>query len=233
MKLNWIKPLLAHDRASKILSFLLAGYMRLVYSTSRWQIVNSEIAERYWSEGKPFVGCFWHGRLAMMAFLWKSPQPFYMLSSEHRDGRLMALTANRFGMHTIYGSHSKKGTAALRSILRVLKEGASIGITPEGTRGPAYEATPGIIHIARLANVDVVPVSFSASRGILCKSWDRLLIPLPFSRGTFVWGKPLSSQELGDKENTEAACRLLRTRLLEAGHQADQACGRPSHEPQG
>jgi len=228
---RWLKHLLAHRYVSKALSFLLAGYMRLVYYTSRWQIINEDIARHYWDEDRPFIGCFWHGRLAMMTFIWRSSMPFYMLSSTHRDGKLIASAVNRLGVKSIYGSHSKKGTEALRAILRVLKDGASIGITPESTRGPAYTVTPGIIHIARLANVDIVPVSFSTSRRILCNSWDRLLIPLPFSRGAFVWGTPISAGEIGGKEETEHICHLLRTYLLEAGHQADKACGHLPHEP--
>jgi hypothetical protein len=115
-----------------------------------------------------------------------------MLISQHRDGQFIARTVSHFGIDTVAGSSSKGGLAALRTLLRTVKGGRCVGITPDGPRGPRMRASDGIVQVARLAGVPVIPCTFSTRRRKVLGSWDRFIVALPFSPGIFLWGQPIS-----------------------------------------
>ncbi len=116
----------------RVLCWLAARYIRLAHASGRWSVVGADIPKRLWDEGKPFILCFWHGRLLMMPYCWRSGIPIHMLVSRHRDGRLIADTVGYFNVGTVAGSTRHGGSSALRTLLRILKEGQSVGITPDG-----------------------------------------------------------------------------------------------------
>ena len=164
----------------------------------------------------------------MMSFCWHHTSTVYMLISAHRDGQIITKSIGHHGIKTIVGSTSKGGSQALRSIMKVLESGHSIVITPDGPRGPRFKVNPGLIAIARMAKVDIVPGTFSTQRRVVWKSWDRLIFPLPFGRGVFVFGKPIVYAALKDKDATEDLTLELEQRLNDISKQADALCG---HKP--
>ena len=125
-------------------------YIRFVYLTNRWSVEGGDWTCRLTSEGRTFICAFWHGRLLMMPLAWHGLAPFHMLISAHRDGRIIAGAMSYFGIGTIAGSTRRGGSLALREILKRLKEGGCVGITPDGPRGPAMTVSIGIVNIARL-----------------------------------------------------------------------------------
>ena len=139
-------------------------YIRFVYLTNRWSVEGNDWTRRLTLEGRTFIVAFWHGRLLMMPLAWHGLTTFHMLISAHRDGRIIAGAMNYFGIATIAGSTSRGGSSALREILRRLKEGGCVGITPDGPRGPAMTVSIGIVNIARLAGVPIVPLTYATSR---------------------------------------------------------------------
>ena len=178
-----------------------------------------------WDSDTPFIIAFWHGRLFMMPHIWRRNVPINLLISHHRDGEMLARTVSHFGFDTIRGSSSQGGGSALREILRTLKSGTSIGFTPDGPRGPRMRASEGIISIAKLAGVPIVPSSYAISRRKVLRSWDRFTFPLPFTRGLYIWGTPLSVARDADAETTEAARLSLEQALNEITETADRYCG--------
>ncbi len=207
------------------LCWLAAAYIRLVYATSRWETQDAETVNALWDSGTPFIIAFWHGRLFMMPHIWRRNIPIDLLISHHRDGEMLARTIRYFGFDTIRGSSSQGGGGALREILRSLKSGTSIGFTPDGPRGPRMRATEGIISIAKLAGVPIVPSSYAISRRKVLGSWDRFTFPFPFSRGVYIWGTPLSVARDADVETSEAARLTLEQTLNEITDMADRHCG--------
>ena len=177
-----------------------------------------------WGSGKPFIIAFWHGRLFMMPHIWRKDAPVRLLISHHRDGELLARIVNHFGFDTIRGSTSQGGGGALREILRSLKSGKCIGFTPDGPRGPRMRASDGVISIAKLAGVPIVPSTYAISRRKVLASWDRCMIPFPFSRGIFIWGNSISVPRDADDETTEAARQTLERTLNEIASVADRHC---------
>jgi hypothetical protein len=112
------------------------------------------------------------------------------LISASRDGDLIADVTRRFGFDVVRGSSSRMGAAALRELSEVLEAGRDILITPDGPRGPVYELGPGIIFLAQTTGAPVVPVNMEYSSCWRVKSWDRFIIPKPFSKVRVIIGQP-------------------------------------------
>lgn len=208
-----------------ILCWLGAAYIRLVYATSRWETRNAEAVNTLWDADSPFILAFWHGRLFMMPTVWRRGVPIRMLISRHRDGELIARTVRHFGIDTIRGSTSRGGGGALREVVRTLKSGKWVGFTPDGPRGPRMQVSDGIISVARLAGVPIIPSACAVSHRKVLPSWDRFAIPFPFSRGIHIWGEPLSVPRDADEETLEASRRSLERSLNEITAAADRYCG--------
>ncbi len=225
------KKILQNELLLRFLCWLGSLYIRLCAFTGRWQSVGGEIPARLWDEGQPFILSFWHGRLLMMPYCWRRGIPINVLISQHPDGRILSRTVGHFGIHTITGSSSKGGSAALRTMVRTLKTGQSIGITPDGPRGPRMRAAGAIVSLARLAQAPILPVAFSANRGKVLGSWDRFLIALPFSKGVFVWGDPIIVPADADATALDAALGRVEEALNTVTRQADELSGRTPIEP--
>src|SRR5258708_18889429 len=181
------------DRLRRILCAVIALYIRLVYATSRWTIEGGEAAHRHHRERRPFILAFWHGRLLMMPMAWPREVAIHMLISGHRDGRIIADAVGHFGSSSIAGSRCRGGLAALRAMVKTLKDGACVGITPDGPRGPAMQASAGIVAAARLGQGPIIPLAYAARRRRVMKTWDRFQLAFPFTEGVHLWGEPLEA----------------------------------------
>ena len=214
-----------HSNAIRQIACWLGSlYIRFVFATTNWREHGRAVPEKLWAEGRPFILTFWHGRLLMMAPFWNKSAPMNMLISSHRDGRLIADTIKHLGIATIAGSSSKGGGQALRQMVRELKSGAYVGITPDGPRGPRQRASTGVAVLARLANVPIVPAAFATERRRTLASWDRFNLPLPFGRGVYLWGDAIHVRDMSEDE----ARLIIETTLNRLTEQADREMG---HDP--
>jgi lysophospholipid acyltransferase (LPLAT)-like uncharacterized protein len=214
-----------------VASWLIAGYARLIWATGRWQIEGREHLLRLHDEGRPTLAAFWHGRILVMPFAWHRRTRFHMLISAHADGRIIAGAVSYFGIEWIAGSSSEGGGAALRGMLRHLKAGDGVGITPDGPDGPAMRAKPGIVIAARLARAVVLPVSYATRWRCILGSWDRFHLPLPFSRGVMIYGEPIAIGDAADPAAIEAARRRIEQGLNTITAEADRRMGHEAVAP--
>jgi lysophospholipid acyltransferase (LPLAT)-like uncharacterized protein len=226
-----VKRLLRTGVIQAVIAWIAAQYIRLVFATSRWTVIGAEHPGRLQAEGKPLIGCFWHGRMLMMPKIWTYASPMHMLISEHQDGRLIARVIGHLGIRTITGSSSRGGVAALRGMAQALAASGCVAVTPDGPRGPRMRAAPGIAMAAKLAGTPIVPVSYSSTRGASLSSWDRFLIALPFGRGVFIWGEPVVVPADADADAIERARATVEARLNDLTREADRLCGRAPVEP--
>jgi len=230
--LKLLKPLLRNDRVRGVICALAALYIRFVHATSRWDMKGAEHAAALWDRDASFIVAFWHGRLLLMPYCWRRDKSIEMLISQHVDGQLIARTIGHFGFSSIAGSTSRGGPSALRAMLRGLKQGGYVGMTPDGPRGPRMRAGGGIADVARLAGVPILPVAFATSRRLVLGSWDRFILALPFSRGVFVWGEPIEVPRHDDGEDArEAARQRVEERLNAVTAEADRLVGQSAIEP--
>jgi lysophospholipid acyltransferase (LPLAT)-like uncharacterized protein len=225
------KRIIRSDLGRRILCWLVARYIRIVWLTSRWHTEGREHPETFWSQGRPFILAFWHGRLLMAPKAWPATASMNMLISGHADGRIIADAIAHFGLKTIEGSRSKGGLAALRAMVRALGSGQNIGVTPDGPRGPLMRVSPGIIAAAKLSQAPIIPLSFATRNRLILGSWDRFHVALPFTRGVFLWGEPLSVPRDADPAHLEDLRLDLERRMNDLTAAADRACGHAPVEP--
>jgi lysophospholipid acyltransferase (LPLAT)-like uncharacterized protein len=186
----------------------------------RFEEIHPEIPKEFWDKGVPAIGAFWHGRLLMMPVVYRGKKLSFLVSP-HRDGQVIGKALKHFGFHPILGSTTRKGFSGFKNMIRGLKNGSDVVVVPDGPRGPHQKAQIGLIELSRLTGRPIVPLTFSASRKILLNSWDRFLLPYPFSRGIFIWGEPIYIDKNGDRDYLEEKRQLLEKRLNEMTEEAD------------
>jgi len=191
--------------------------------TMRIEELNSERIRGVWQRGENIIGAFWHGRLLMTPLVYGGPG-LKILISRHRDGELITRTVRHFGLETVRGSSTRGGIGGIKGLARALQEGYDVAIAPDGPRGPRYKVQPGVIQLARMTGFPVFPFTFSAFPRKVLQSWDRFIIPYPFSHGVFVFGEPISVDRTATKKEIEAMTLLLEERLQEITEMADRYC---------
>jgi lysophospholipid acyltransferase (LPLAT)-like uncharacterized protein len=194
---------------------LLTSLMR----STRWEVEGAERFEAL--TGKPCVYVLWHGRLLPCSYYHRT-RGLATLISQHRDGDYIAGVVERWwGFHAIRGSSSRGGTSALREIVRTLRRGTAVAITPDGPRGPRQKMKTGPLLAAQLAGVPLMPVSAGSRSAWWLGGWDRFLIPKPFSRIRLLYGEPVTvPREAGERE-VEAIAAHLEEELNQLTRRAD------------
>ena len=174
---------------SRLTLLLGKGALSALARTWRYTVVNEDALKRLRADGRPFIFSLWHGHL--LPLLWHHRQSrVAILISEHRDGELIARTAQWLGYNLIRGSTTRGAERALLSLVRELKSGREIAITPDGPRGPARKFAPGALIAAHRSQAPILPVAASADRAWRLGSWDRFVVPKPFARITVAYGEP-------------------------------------------
>lgn len=222
-----MKSLLQTPWMQALLGSLLGRYLSFALYTTRWRLIDPEHFAPLCT-GAPSVLAFWHEclpfmpSLAMMARHQPGYRPVqvHTLVSLHRDGRFIGNVMQRFGVGAVLGSSSRGGAEALRRLLRLLTEGCIIAITPDGPRGPRHQAQPGVAQLAALAGVPIVPCAVRTTFRLRLKSWDRMLIPLPFGRGVIVCGPALTIPRTAWRE----AVPVITQAMNQVTERAEQLC---------
>jgi len=180
-----------------------------------------EMDDRAGVLGKPvegnYIAALWHNRLLLISFVLKKffPQrPGAGLISASRDGDMIADVTRRFGFDVVRGSSSRMGASALLELSEVLASGRDVLITPDGPRGPAYELGPGIIFLAQKTGAPVVPVNMEYSSCWRVKSWDRFIIPQPFSKVRVIIGQSERIKSTSTEKQFEAERLRLQSVMM-------------------
>jgi lysophospholipid acyltransferase (LPLAT)-like uncharacterized protein len=167
---------------------------------------------------KRYIGALWHNRLLLSAHVISHFTPVRRggaaLISASRDGSLIADVVERYGFRAVRGSSSRHGTAALRQLADVIASGRDPLITPDGPRGPVYRLAGGIIFLAQKTNVPVQPLNFEYSSYWRLNSWDRFIIPKPFSKVRVIFGQPHHVRSTSSEEEFEAERLRLENAMM-------------------
>lgn len=177
----------------------------------------------------PRILSFWHNRLVYMAhFLARRyvsrGVKFTILSGLSKDGDIGASVGKQIGVQVMRGSAKKQAISGLKGLCRTIsKDGRSVIISPDGSKGPVYEAKIGVVAMAKIAGVPIIPMSYWASRYWRLKSWDRLIIPKPFSRVAVAVGQPIYVDRSLDEAGLEAKRLEVQKAMDEMGFAAEKA----------
>jgi lysophospholipid acyltransferase (LPLAT)-like uncharacterized protein len=180
-----------------------------------------QVDDRAGIAGKPvtenYIGALWHNRLLVFPVVLRrffGNRPGAALISASRDGDLLSDAIHRFKYDVVRGSSSKLGATALLQLSDVLAAGRDVVITPDGPRGPAYEIGPGIIFLAQKTGARVLPFNMEYSGCWRLKSWDRFIIPKPFSKVRVIVGEPEQIRSTSTPEEFEAERVRLQNAMM-------------------
>ncbi len=153
--------------ASRLKLWLLPplGYaaIRALGRTLRIRTLHADRVNAFWKAGRHVILAFWHGRQLMLPLCYGGSR-LYILISEHRDGELIHRIVRRFGFDTIRGSSTRGGVRALRQLVRLGRSGVDLAVTPDGPRGPRCVAQPGVVELAKLTGLPILPLTVAASK---------------------------------------------------------------------
>lgn len=199
---------------------LIYGLTQIVAATTRfrWED-NSGLMKP--GDNNQAIYSIWHNRLAYSLVIYQryvrehtGGRELASLVSASKDGGLLARVLELFGTRPVRGSSSRRGPQALREMVSSAEDGCILAITPDGPRGPCYQVQEGIIGLAQVTALPIIPVSYHLTFKIRMKSWDRFQVPLPFGQCTVRFGEPIKIPREASETEREQLRQELQRRML-------------------
>lgn len=203
----------------RLAAFLAAGLVRVWLSTlrARARSIDGRVHPPD-PAGERLIYAFWHESFLAPA---KIRAPVKVLISQSADGELIAQICQHLGLGTIRGSSKRGGAQALLQLLRD-GENMHLALTPDGPRGPRRQVKTGVVLLASLSGLPVVPLGVGFTRAWRFNSWDRFALPRPFSTVVGVLGEPLVIPPDLDHAGIERERRRIEEAMLAATQAAEQ-----------
>ena len=215
----WYDPILMH-----VIIPILSSLFKLMMHSCRIVRIEGVENEMPTQSDKRAIYCTWHQRLAYLFYYMRYSDILGMMS-QSRDGDYIARVAKCFGFDNIRGSSSRGGKRALAEIIKKMKNGKSGGMACDGPLGPARISKIGTIMMAHRAQIPIIPASWSAEKCWIFNSWDRFMVPKPFSKVMIYFGEPIWIPKNEKIENYERYRKQLDDRLNEITRICDQEFG--------
>src|SRR5262245_57345662 len=174
-------------RAADLFFYVL---IRLICTTLRWEVRGLEHLDSILARGHQPIYTFWHVCILTATWFWRD-RGIIVMSSTSRDAEYTGRVIKRYGYGTARGSSTRGGGRALDQMAECLENGLGGAFTIDGPRGPAYEAKPGAVTLARHTGQAILPFHIATSKFIELPSWDRLQIPMPFSSALVLVAEPI------------------------------------------
>ena len=217
----------------KIRLITLTAYCisKFIYSTMRLTVVNEEaIEEERAAAGRGVLLASWHGR-SFIPILRFAHRRYWAMISTSRDGEMQNDLFMRLKYQTVRGSTSARGAVvAALTMSKELKNGGVLALTPDGPRGPHHHVHPGVIFLAEKSGCKVIPAGIASWPRIQFNTWDSYVVPLPFSRGAMIFGKPIEVPSKLSEEERDAWCSMLESQINELELRAEYLV-RPASQP--
>ena len=240
MKLSGItRRIMRHDRTLALASWLIAHYLRLAYFTTLWSFESSPQCCETNLKSDPLFVFLWHNRIAAMPLIWNQhpgrasggEKVLAIVVSDHRDGRMVSATMERFKVEHVPVSSKEKQLTSAKNVLRAIRAGRTVGMTPDGPRGPRMRMKSPAVALARLAGARISLITYSVKRRVVLKSWDSFILPLPFNRGVILWDDGFEAPEMLDDEATAQLTKKIEVALTKLTNEGDAMMGHDPIEP--
>lgn len=203
----------------RIASFLI----NVLLKTVRIRVVNTDVVSNLEKEKKNYVAVFWHGSMLLGWYLQKDKN-FSSLVSKSKDGDVLNTILAKWNYKVIRGSSRDGGKVALESMIKLVNDGYSLAITPDGPIGPIYKMKAGAIIISQRCAVPLVLVGIAIKNKWTLKSWDRFEIPKPFSKAVVYYSEPLSIENNLNREETDMRIEKCEIQLNQLQKKAEELC---------
>lgn len=212
----------------RIVPLIIVWLMRLLFSSCRVVLHNEENCFKAEEKDKMGIASFWHCSIIYILYHMRKYSATAMVSAS-RDGEYIARLAEKLGFDTVRGSRNNKGVEGLKAMLRAIRKGNSAAIVADGSQGPPRILQPGAILLASRTGAPIIPMVFAVSSYFTINSWDRTIIPKPFSRIDFYYGKPIFVSAKLKSEDVEKYRLHLEERLNELYVKAWGRYGKSKH----
>lgn len=201
-----------YRRYGLILYYLL----KILKKTLKIKIITNEKVK---INEKNYIFAFWHNKLLGSTLCLDNIEKRAVLASPTKDGELIAVSLEKLGFHMIRGSSDKNSISSVISLLKLIKEGYSIGTPVDGPKGPRYEVKQGLIYIAKKGKRQIVPTGTAyEKKWIFKKAWDKFEFPKPFSKVVYLYGNPI---EISEDVSIEEYCEKIGAELKRLDKKAE------------
>jgi len=196
--------------------------VKALAATYRIRIIGIENEQRALKNHRNLIYASWHQRFFPGIALFCDRNPIAIMISQSRDGELIARVVAKFGWEPVRGSSTRGGVAALRRLRSLASKGYNFAHIVDGPKGPFGAVKPGLLHLARMVDKPIVPVITSAENRWVFNSWDRFMVPKPFSRILVRFGDPVHVPPKIDSASFEQKRRQLEERLKALYQETDR-----------
>ena len=189
--MKFIKRISKNRFGQKFLGYLVFIITSFTFKSISWKSLKNSNSDHF-KKKEAIIFCTWHNRLYCGPYLLpKDKLVINALQSFHSDGMMTDVLFKLIKMKIIYGSSKKKGVSAFIKMTKAIKNGESLAITPDGPKGPREIVKDGIIKLAQNTGAPIVPLFWKVKNHKILNSWDNFIIPFPFSKGVYIFGKPI------------------------------------------
>jgi lysophospholipid acyltransferase (LPLAT)-like uncharacterized protein len=212
-KLDWKRNLLY-----RLLQPVVSGLLQFFWKTCSVEIIGAEHGDGIVESGQPVILCYWHQQHVFGAYyalrLKDKGLKLGFLISPSVDGEVPARIVKSWGAHAIRGSSNRTGARAMRDLYQIItKEGISPVNTSDGPTGPVFKFKQGAVLLAQLSQVPMLPIAFAASSFWQLKSWDKFIIPKPFSKIVIAVGAPCKVNKEANLEQQASIAKHMESTL--------------------
>jgi lysophospholipid acyltransferase (LPLAT)-like uncharacterized protein len=207
---------------SSILAPVLWLFINLWCMTLRKKILNPEIERETREKPGKAIYTFWHSQIFYIFYHFQGLHKYHLMVSPSRDGDLIANVGKLFGYKVVRGSSYKRTVPGTRECIDLLKQDLKVVIIADGSRGPRQKVQAGSVQMSRITGTPVYAVAYDAQPKYEFPSWDKFLLPLPFSKVTLNFGPPMTVPPDADKETV----RQKQDELTDLLNQITEECGR-------
>lgn len=202
-----------------IVAVLISFYVRLSGFLTKYIYAGDKESMEI-EKSQRVIYAFWHNQQTFLLFPYRKRGKICVLVSMSRDGEYVATALPKFKMTAMRGSTSRGGYSALRGLMEMAQAGYNPAITPDGPRGPVYQAHSGIVYLAQKTRLPIIPAGVASSHKFAVNSWDKFQVPLPFGKCAIIYGPALW---VGEQDNIEDCCKKLTQYLNDATAKAVEA----------
>lgn len=206
----------------KIVIPLAVFIFKVIAATYRIREMNAEKMTPRQGKEKQYIYAFKHSQLLEHIYFYRNTK-MASLASLSKDGEIAAVIAEKFGITMLRGSSSRGGAGALMGLKTLSEQGYDIALTVDGPRGPLGTVNSGVIYLAKLTGVEIVPSCFACDRGIRLRTWDKFLIPKLFSRGLFNFGSPIKIPADITDDKIDGIKEIIRADLDRINNECEEA----------
>lgn len=196
-----------------VLPYFLFGIIRLWCATLRCRNLSPHNEEYFKNLPGKYILTLWHSRIFYFFYYFRNRPDLNILISPSEDGDLLARLGVLMGYTIVRGSTYKNSVSAARKLIKALRKNERIVVVADGSRGPRHKAQPGTVELARITGSPLISMTYNAQRKFELDSWDKFLVPLPFTICTLNFGAPIILQKDADQQAILKKLEILETDL--------------------